>query len=173
MKSCIIKKCNVLTYTRFCRNNCPNSYWGDFGCSNRITRTKKRKKKAASTHFPELNFDVCQVAELFQIRVNIEGKKNQHHEDDLQTLSGLELPITCHSSCAMERTLQVAPSNASSSSFHNLCGCITGMSAVFKCYICCCLKCWGACYMSWQLMLHYADWWYTMPWWISSNASVP
>lgn len=51
-------------------------------------------------------------------------------------------------------------------------GCNTGMSAAFKCSICYCLKCWGACFMSWQLMDHCADWWYTMPWRISLNATV-
>lgn len=48
-----------------------------------------------------------------------------------------------------------------------------GWNTAFKCSIWCFLKCWGACYMSWQLVDHRADWWYTMPWRVSLNATVP
>lgn len=41
-----------------------------------------------------------------------------------------------------------------------------------KCCFCNCLKCWEACYTSWQLMDHCADWWHTMPWRISLNAAI-
>lgn len=101
---------------------------------------KKKKKKQLQQHFPELNFDVCQV-----IPNESEygyKKKNQHREDDLQMLFGLELPITRHSSCATERPMQVSAKRRLVLLIPEpFVGASPACPLFFKCYICCCLKC--------------------------------
>lgn len=79
-------------------------------------------------------------------------------------LSGLLLNVTL---CSCHRTGAGMPHRPHSASLWAQPGTVTAC----KCCFCDFLKCWEACYTPWQLMDHCAEWWHTMPWQISLNAT--
>lgn len=99
-----------------------------------------KKKKKHSFNNISLSL-ISMFAKLSQMRVSME-KKNQHREDDLQMLFGLELPITRHSSCATQRPMQVSAKRRLVLLIPEpFVGASPACPLFFKCYICCCLKC--------------------------------